>query len=60
MEHNQASHSNNDFFFKMQFGDFLNRMSNFSFIPATKVDEITGNFLENSIRSKGEYFHRFY
>ena len=42
----------NDFFFKMQFGDFLNRMSNFSFIPATKVDEITGNFLENSIRSK--------
>ena len=51
-EYDAEDDANSEFYFKMQFGDFFNRMSNHFFILAVKVSEITNMFLENSIKSK--------
>ena len=39
-------------FFQLQHADFLNRLSNFKFIPAKTVTQIADEYLKNSLKSK--------
>ena len=52
LEYDSFDSKEDEKYFKMQYADFLNRMSNYSYIPSVKVSEIANDFLQNSLKSQ--------
>lgn len=49
---NETSEEDHKKFFQLQHADFLNRLSNFKFIPANTVTQISEEYLQTSMKSK--------